>query len=119
MFKTYSSVDGLGKFDVIVETTGSKEILERVLSQSGFDSTILLLGFPYGNVNYNFEELVGGEKMIIGSVGAGKEDFVKALKLLPELDMAPFTDMVMPLQDFKKAWRLHKSASHLKVLLKP
>jgi len=117
--KTYSSIDDLEKFDVIVEATGSKEVLERVLSKSGFDSTVLLLGFPYGDINYNFENLVGEEKVIVGSVGAEEEDFGEALKLLKELDMALFTEKVLPLEDFKKAWQIHNTSKHLKILLKP
>ena len=69
--------------------------------------------------NYNFEDLVGSEKVIIGSVGAEGEDFGKALKLLPELDTKPFTEIVMPLEEFEKAWQLHRTSKHLKILLKP
>ena len=119
VFKTYSSMDNLERFDVIIEATGSKVLLEKVLKHSKFDSTILLLGFPYGNINYNFENLVGEEKVMIGSVGSEKEDFAQALKLLPKLDMAPFTKVVMPLENFEKAWQLHKTSKYLKILLKP
>lgn len=83
------------------------------------DSTILLLGFPYGDINYNFEDVVGKEKFILGSVGAKWEDFPKALELLPRLDTSYFTDTILPLTDFKKAWSLENSAKYLKILLKP
>lgn len=109
----------LDKFDVIIEITGSREVLEQVMKESRIDSSILLLGFPYGDMKYNFEDLVGKEKVIVGSVGAEWEDFDEALKLLSELDMTPFTQMVMPLSDFEKAWQLHKTSKHLKILLKP
>ncbi|MDP2642156.1 MAG: glycosyltransferase [bacterium] len=116
---TNTKLEGLSQFDVIVEITGSPEVLEQVLKESRFDSTLLLLGFPYGSMDYNFEDLVGNEKVIIGSVGAEEEDFDQALKLLPKLDTAYFTDTVMPLEDYDKAWKLHNSAKHLKILLKP
>lgn len=112
-------LDGLEKFDTIIEITGAKEVLEQVLKQSRLDSTILLLGFPYGDLDYNFEDLVGNEKVIVGSVGAEKRDFPEALKLLAKLDTKAFTDTVMPLKDFKKAWDLQRSGKHLKILLKP
>ena len=115
----YSAIDNLKKFDVIIEATGSREVLEKVLTESGFDSTLLLLGFPYGDINYNFEKLVGNEKVIVGSVGAEEEDFKRALELLPELDTEPFTQIILPLHDFKKAWKLHKTGNQLKILLKP
>ena len=114
-----SVIYDLEKFDVIIEATGSKKVLEKILDESGFDSTILLLGFPYGDINYNFEKLVGDEKVIVGSVGAGEEDFKGALELLSKLDTEPFIQNIMPLSDFKKAWELHRSAKHLKILLKP
>jgi len=33
--------------------------------------------------------------------------------------MIPFVQVVMPLQNFEKAWKAHKSLKHLKILLKP
>jgi len=117
--KISSSLNNLEEFSIIVEATGSKEVLEQVLSQSRLNSTIVLLGFPYGNINYNFEDLVGQEKVIVGSVGAEREDFAVALELLPRLDTVPFTQNVLPLKDFKKAWGLQNSAKYLKIILKP
>ena len=104
---------------MIIEATGSKEILEQVLRESKTDATILLLGFPYGSIAYNFEDIPGKEKFIAGSVGGEWEDFKKALELLPELDTAPFTQAVFPLNDFSKAWQLQKTGKYLKIILKP
>lgn len=115
----HSSINNLKEFDVIIEATGSKEALNKVLSESGFNSTVLLLGFPYGDINYNFENLVGQEKVIVGSVGAEEEDFKRALELLPKLETKTFTQVIIPLSNFKKAWKLYKSANQLKILLKP
>ncbi|HBC45090.1 TPA: hypothetical protein DCZ81_02920 [Candidatus Collierbacteria bacterium] len=70
-------------------------------------------------MKYNFEDIVGEEKVIIGSVGAEWEDFRKALELLSNLDMTPFVQVVMPLKNFEEAWKAHKSLKHLKILLKP
>ena len=104
---------------MIIEATGSKDVLEKVLKESSLDSTILLLGFPYGDIEYNFEDIVGQEKVIIGSVGADSEDFDEAFNLLSDLDMVPFVQVVMPLKNFEEAWQAHKSLKHLKILLKP
>lgn len=109
----------LSTFDVIIEATGSKEALEHILRDTKSDATILLLGFPYGETLYNFEDVVGKEKHIIGSVGADREDFVQALQLLPTLHIEPFVQTIFPLHEFKKAWELHASGKHLKVILKP
>ena len=113
------SLDHLPKFDALIEGTGSKEVLERVIRDSKNDATIMLLGFPYGNIDYNFEDLVGREKVIAGSVGGDSQDFPKALSLLPKLDMRAFGESVFPLEDFEKAWEMHRTGEYLKILLKP
>lgn len=117
--RTDTVVSDLDSFDVIIEATGSKDVLERVLKDSSVDSTILLLGFPYGDTRYNFEDIVGKEKVIIGSVGAESQDFQRALELLSVLDMSPFIQVVMSLRNFEEAWKAHKSLKHLKILLQP
>lgn len=117
--RTSNVLEGLGSFDVIIEATGSRSVLEKILKESSVDSTLLLLGFPYGSIEYNFEDVVGKEKMIVGSVGANHEDFREALDLLADLHIAPFIEVVMPLKDFDKAWTAHKSLKHLKILLQP
>lgn len=116
---TNSKLNNLEEFDVIIEATGSKQALGQVLKNSLLGSTILLLGFPYGDMKYNFEDFVGNEKVIVGSVDAESVDFQKALELLPKLNLEPFTEVVMPLKDFEKAWQLYRSENHLKILLKP
>jgi 2-desacetyl-2-hydroxyethyl bacteriochlorophyllide A dehydrogenase len=117
--KTSQKLNGLNKFDVIIEATGAADVLKRILEESRADATLLLLGFPYGNINYNFENLVGQEKVIIGSVGGAREDFKEALKLLPKLNTYPFTQQVLPLKEFSKAWKLQRTLKYLKIILKP
>jgi len=73
----------------------------------------------YGKFDYNFEEIVGKEKVIVGSVGGDREDFDEALKLLPALDTAPFMQTVLPLEKFHEAWKLHQESKQLKIILKP
>ena len=117
--RTETGIQKLHEADLIIEATGSQEILEVVLRDSHVDSTILLLGFPYGNMQYNFEDFVGQEKVIVGSVGADGVDFENALSLLPTLKTTYFTEIIMPLVDFAKAWELNKSAQQLKIILRP
>jgi len=114
---TSQRLQGLDQFDAIVEASGNVEALQAVLEQSRSDATMVLLGFPYGKLDFQFEDLVGREKVIVGSVGGASEDFRAALDLLPTLHTAPFTEVVLPLSDFQKAWELHRSSKHLKVLL--
>jgi len=112
-------LEGLDRFDAIFEVTGSREVLEVVIKQSRSDSTLMMLGFPYGDINYNFEDLVGKEKFFAGSVGGDSEDFVKALELLPKIEIPADACTVVPLTDFKQAWELHRSSKYLKIFLQP
>jgi len=111
-------ISNLKSFDVIIEATGSKEVLGQILKESKTGATILLLGFPYGSIAYNFEDIPGKEKFIAGSVGGDKEDFDEALNLLPKIDTAAFTEKIMPLEEFSQAWKLQKTGKHLKIILK-
>lgn len=114
----FQTLEGLEKFDLIVEATGCADSLKTVLEKSRSGATILLLGFPYGNINYNFENLVGFEKLIMGSLGGAQEDFQEALKLLPKLDTSPFVQKILPLEEYFQAWKLQQQAKYLKIILK-
>jgi len=116
--ETSRAIKDLSRFDLIIEATGNADVLSQILKESRTDATLLILGFPYGSISYNFENLVGQEKVIIGSVGGAHQDFKRALELLPQLDTEPFTQKIVPLEDFSKAWQLHRSLKHLKVILK-
>lgn len=117
--ETSTVITDLNKFDVIVEATGSKEVLEQVIKESHNDVTIMLLGFPYGDVRYNFEDLVGKEKVFAGSVGGDREDFPQALQILPEIELPESVHTVLPLEEFEKAWDMHRTSKYLKIFLKP
>jgi 2-desacetyl-2-hydroxyethyl bacteriochlorophyllide A dehydrogenase len=105
------------RFNVSIDATGSKAVLEHILEKSDVDATLLLLGFPYGKIHFDFEDIVGREKNIIGSVGADGEDFEEALQLMPKLNTELLTKVVLPLGQFKKAWEMQDKGEHLKILL--
>ncbi len=117
--KTSTVIEHANQFKLIIEATGSADALNEILKGSTGDATLLLLGFPYAHITYNFEDIVGSEKVIVGSVGADSEDFGDALELLPKLDMDPFVKNVMPLHDFEKAWEQLREGKHLKIILQP
>ncbi|MDO8505552.1 MAG: alcohol dehydrogenase catalytic domain-containing protein [bacterium] len=115
--QTRNTLEGLEQFDVIIEASGNHEALKTVLEQSRTDVTILLLGFPYALMDYNFEQVVGQEKVIVGSVGGAREDFDAALAILPTLITAPFMQATFPLDQFEKAWDTHRAGEQLKVMI--
>jgi 2-desacetyl-2-hydroxyethyl bacteriochlorophyllide A dehydrogenase len=108
---------GLDEFPIIIEAVGHENILKKVLMESKEGATLLLLGFPYGEMNYNFENLVAQGKTVVGSVGSKSKDFRWALNQLGEIDYEFFVSEVMPLHDFEKAWELHRTGKHLKIIL--
>jgi D-arabinose 1-dehydrogenase-like Zn-dependent alcohol dehydrogenase len=116
--ETHTNMDGVGQFHLVVETTGQSRHLRHLLNESRAGSTILLLGSGYGTMDYNFTNLVSEDRVLVGSVGAGSEDFAWAIKTLPGIDTAPFTQSIVPLEKFDEAWSLHRSGKHLKVILK-
>lgn len=117
--ETSQNIERLVHYSAIIEATGSAQVLEKVLKESRVDATLLLLGFPYGKTDYNFEDIVGKEKVLVGSVGGREEDFDEALQLLPKINAEPFLRATLPLQEFAKAWQMHKNQAYLKIILKP
>lgn len=116
--ETEDKLRHLASFDVVVEATGDASVLRTVLGATRTDATLLLLGFPYGDFSFNFEQVVAHEKFIVGSVGSGHADFEWALEALPGIDSRAFRDAVLPLREFPEAWRAQRSHQHLKVMLK-
>jgi 2-desacetyl-2-hydroxyethyl bacteriochlorophyllide A dehydrogenase len=110
-------LSNLDKFDNIIEATGDPDALDDILRISRSGSSILLLGLPYAHRNYTFESIVAYDKIIIGSVGSSAKHFKMAIELLPDIDTSAFTEKVMPLSDFRQAWRLAQSQKYLKIIL--
>lgn len=110
-------LDHLGDYNVIVEVTGDPGVLDRALQESPANATILLLGLPYGERAFSFEQIAAFDKTVTGSVGSTKEDFTAAVKLLPALELDPYFDCPMPLAEFDEAWRLARDGSVFKVIL--
>jgi 2-desacetyl-2-hydroxyethyl bacteriochlorophyllide A dehydrogenase len=115
--ETGSDLSNLSAFDSIVEATGDAEALNQILHNSAPGCTVLLLGLPYARREFNFESIVGYDKMIVGSVGSNPEDFQEAVEILGDLDVASLTESVLPLGDFEQAWALSRAGKHLKVIL--
>jgi 2-desacetyl-2-hydroxyethyl bacteriochlorophyllide A dehydrogenase len=107
----------LDRFDNIIEATGSPDALDAILRLSRAGTSILLLGLPYAHRNFTFESIVAYDKIIIGSVGSADKHFKMAIELLPQIDTHAFSQKILPLADFKEAWRLAETQQYLKVIL--
>lgn len=115
---TSQSLQGLERFDWIIEATGQQAVLSELLQQSSTGSTLLLLGLPYSVQAFNFESIVAFDRSVVGSVGSSGADFDAALAILPMIDTAPFLKTSYPLHEFEKAWTVARSRAVLKVMLK-
>ena len=108
----------LYEYDVLVEVTGDPDALDVILHQSPAGATILLLGLPYAHRQFTFEKIVAFDKTVVGSVGSSAKDFEDAITLLPQLETTPFTEKILPLSEFMKAWELARTHKYLKLILK-
>ncbi|MEE2746450.1 MAG: alcohol dehydrogenase catalytic domain-containing protein [Pseudomonadota bacterium] len=115
--KTSDNINELSNFHLIIEVTGDPEVLNRVLNLSPANTIVLVLGLPYGNTEFSFETIAAYDKAVIGSVGSSKKDFDAAIKLLPQLNLAPYLEVNLPLRDFKRAWSIYQNGEVFKVIL--
>jgi hypothetical protein len=54
----------------------------------------------------------------VGSVGSSAKHFDLAIEMLPQIEIGAFKEKVLPLSDFKEAWKLAKAGKYLKIILK-
>jgi threonine dehydrogenase-like Zn-dependent dehydrogenase len=111
------TLDGLDRFDVIVEITGDPDVLDAALHGSRANATLLLLGLPYAERGFSFEAIAAYDKTVIGSVGSTAADFEAAIGLLPKLDLREHVKHRLPLASFQEAWQKARSGEVLKVIL--
>jgi threonine dehydrogenase-like Zn-dependent dehydrogenase len=112
------TLSSLSDFENLVEVTGNPDALDAILQQSPAGARILLLGLPYAHREYTFENIVAYDKMLVGSVGSAAKHFDLAIELLPQIETNVFTQNVLPLSNFKEAWKMTKSGKYLKTILK-
>ena len=105
-------------FEVLVEVTGDPDALDNILHESPTGATILLLGLPYAHRKFTFENIVAYDKTVVGSVGSTAKDFEEAISFLPRLQTSAFTEKILPLSNYGRAWELARTGKYLKVMLK-
>ena len=115
---TEESLDGLERFEWLVEATGEQTVLDALLERSSTGATLLLLGLPYAVQAFGFESVVAYDRSIVGSVGSSGADFEQALATLPSIDTTAFLRTSYPLEEFEKAWSVARSRTALKVILR-
>lgn len=117
---TWADLEPLGRFDYVIEATGSEAVLKTIVERSKASAKILILGLPHLRpVEVVFSSVVCYEKEIYGSIASDPEDWEEAIGLMSAgaIDVEDFTQCVLPLEQYEEAWRLHQEGQHLKVLL--
>ncbi len=104
-------------FDVAVEATEDAGTLESILTESGPGTSLLLLELPYARKQFDFENLVAGDKALLGSMGAAPEDLDEAIGLLGSINPQALLLKAYPLKDFTEAWQSLRAKSYLKIVL--
>lgn len=115
--QTSHEMNGMERFEWLVEATGSQEVLSSLLQNASTGATLLLLGLPYSSQTFNFEQIVAFDRSVIGSVGSSGADFEAALAALAKIDTDPFLRQTYPLTDFEEALAAARSKSALKVMI--
>lgn len=115
--QTSQDIGDMARFSIVIEATGNPEVLEAVLHGSSAGAAMLLLGFPYDRREFNFENIVAYDRIVVGSVGSSSEDFKAAIDILPRLDLRAFGTVVFQLADYNLAWQAARERRALKVML--
>jgi threonine dehydrogenase-like Zn-dependent dehydrogenase/GT2 family glycosyltransferase len=116
--QTTQALDAVHGCDAVVEVTGSADVLQRVMQASSPGATLLLLGLPYDRRPFSFEQIVAYDKIVVGSVGSGGEEFAEALQLLPALTVDAFLQHVLPMDRYAEAWSATREGRYLKTMLR-
>ena len=114
---TSQDLSTLNDFEAVIEVTGNQDALDGVLQNTAAGSAILLLGLPYGERPFSFETIAAYDKIVVGSVGSTRQDFIDAINLLDDLDLAAFMQDSVPLDQFKEAWEMSTRDDVLKVMI--
>jgi threonine dehydrogenase-like Zn-dependent dehydrogenase len=108
----------LKEYENLIEATGDPDALDTIIHQSPAGATIMLLGLPYAHRKFTFESIVAFDKIVVGSVGSSAKHFKIAIDLLPQINTGAFTEKIMPLAEYARAWELMKFRKYLKILMK-
>ena len=109
---------GLAEQELLLEVTGDPDALQSMLMNSDSGATILLLGLPYARKSFSFENIVAYDKIVIGSVGSARVDFMDAIQAIQKLDLSALTENLFEPVQYAEAWSKFRSREVLKALLR-
>jgi 2-desacetyl-2-hydroxyethyl bacteriochlorophyllide A dehydrogenase len=112
-----ATFDRIPEMGALIEATGDAAALDQLLRRCGAGVPLLLLGFPYGRRDFNFESIVAFDRIVIGSVGSTAADFAEAVDLIGDLPLEPLLTRTVPIAEFPVAVDEARKRHHLKVML--
>jgi (R,R)-butanediol dehydrogenase/meso-butanediol dehydrogenase/diacetyl reductase/L-iditol 2-dehydrogenase len=107
-------------FDAIVDVSGAPAAAEKIPPIAARGATILF-GAMYP-VNYDmpfnlYKNFYFNELTVVGSFLAPFA-FPRTVQLLPQLDLAPFTEQIFPLDQAGEAFAAHMTGKYPKIVVK-
>lgn len=115
-----SSAD-IKQYDIIIDASGSSELMKQVLFSSSPEAVILLVGLTGSSIHMNMDDIICSDKTIIGSISSQTQDWQTAIELISSgsLSLDPFKNMVFPMSRYQDALIHSESGNDLKVLMYP
>lgn len=111
--------DGRG-FDVVIEASGSPHaanVASDIASRGGM--VLYIAMFPKEYVMpLNLYKKCYEQELTISGIFVAPYTFPRAIQLLPNLDLKPFTQKIFPLKSGVEAFEAHMSGKYPKVLIK-
>lgn len=112
-----ADIEELERYAVVVETTGSADTQNLAIQASQRGASLLFLGDHRTKSHLDIEALVRREKILVFSAGSETTDLREAIDMLPHLELGPLLQPVVPLKDYKTAWKLLRERPGLRLLI--
>jgi threonine dehydrogenase-like Zn-dependent dehydrogenase/glycosyltransferase involved in cell wall biosynthesis len=105
-------------FDVVIEATGDRTVVDSIAAAAAAETKIIVLGVP-GEDGQPLRPPDSNGTQIVSSVASDARDWPQAIRLLesgdPNLDW--LQDNVVPLDDYAAAWEALRERGTLKTIL--
>lgn len=99
---------------LVVDTSGKRETVRDVMSQTDSNAVLVLLATDYGDLTISYDEFAG--KTVIDVDTETRADMERALDLLPELNMDRIIDGTYSLEEYESAWKAAREQKQLPVI---
>ncbi len=106
-------------FDTVIEASGSLEAAKQAISLADNCGTILWAAVYPRDAEVGVRPFyMYAKELTIRAIFTSPYSFPRALNLLPRLDLKPLITHIVPLDDIKKVFELHKEGKAVKILVK-